>query len=301
MATQTDFKIEAELVKKLLDEQFSKLSSMPIKKLGEGLDNTVYLVGEEFVFRFPRNDSNVPGLMREGNILPKLESIIDLPYPKPVFYGEKSEEYPFPFLGYPYMRGKFPIGLSDEQRSMSAETLAQFLRTLHNFPLDKARELGLLNDARDLLNIQNRKEYVINHFMDELSLHLEKNDYELLSDYLNQLETGFVQLKEVFLHGDLHFKNIMVDEAGKISGIIDWGDMGIGHPACDLSAVYSILPPQARKAFYKVYGEADEETKVLARFIAVFIAMVLLLQAMEDKDDEVAAEAKATIKRAISN
>jgi aminoglycoside phosphotransferase (APT) family kinase protein len=301
MATQTDFKIEAELVKKLLDDQFPKLSSMPIKKLGEGLDNTVYLVGEEFVFRFPRSENTVPGLMREGNILPNLEAIIDLPYSKPVFYGEKSEEYPYPFLGYPYMRGNFPIGLSDEQRSRSAETLAHFLRKLHSFPLETARELGLLNDARDLVNIKNRKEYVINHFMDELSLHLEKNDYEMLSDYLNLLDTDVVQSKNVFLHGDLHFKNIIVDETGKISGIIDWGDMGIGHPACDLSAVYSILPPQARQAFYEVYGEADEETKVLARFIAVFIAMVLLLQAIDDKDDEVAAEAKATIKRAISD
>jgi hypothetical protein len=50
-----------------------------------------------------------------------------------------------------------------------------------------------------------------------------------------------------------------------------------------------------------VYGEVDEETKVLARFLAVFIVMVLLLQAIENKDDEIAKEANATINRVISD
>ncbi|WNB90839.1 phosphotransferase [Bacillus sp. NEB1478] len=297
----TEYQPSVNQVRKLLDSQFPLLASMEIKKLGEGLDNTVYLVGEDYVFRFPRLESTVPGLRREWKILPELESVIDLPFSKPLFYGEGDENYPFPFLGYPFMRGSFPIGLGDEQRAMSAVILAQFLKRLHSFPLETARDLGLLNDARDLFNIKDRKEYVINRFLGDLSLHLEKNEYETLSNYLNQLDTDFVQQREVFLHGDLHFKNIMVDEAGEISGIIDWGDMGIGHPACDLSAVYSILSSQSRGAFYEVYGEVDEETKVLARFIAVFIAIVLLLQAVEDKDDAVLVEAKATIKRALTD
>lgn len=84
---------------------------------------------------------------------------------------------------------------------------------------------------------------------------------------------------------------MLVDEQGLISGIIDWGDMNIGHPACDLNVVYSFIPLMHEPVF-AAYGDVDEETKRLARLIAVYIPMLIWMQAIDDNDLTVAEEAK---------
>ncbi|RAV20801.1 phosphotransferase, partial [Paenibacillus contaminans] len=84
-------------------------------------------------------------------------------------------------------------------------------------------------------------------------------------------------------------------------GIIDWGDLSVGHPACDLSVAYSFLPPYARGVFFETYGVADEETKLLARLIAVYIPVLILMQAVDDGNEAIATEAKSNIMRALSD
>ena len=116
-----------------------------------------------------------------------------------------------------------------------------------------------------------------------------------------KLKIEKVKQKYAFLHGDLHFKNMLVDENGKVSGIIDWGDINIGHPACDLNVVYSFLPPYARSNFFKEYGEVDEETKILARLIAIYIPILIMIQAIDHNDERLIDEAKANIKRALAD
>jgi aminoglycoside phosphotransferase (APT) family kinase protein len=293
-----DWEVSEELIHELIYSQFSQLSSMPIKKIGSGFDNTVYRVGEEFIFRFPRREIAIQGLRTEGRMLPKLEDFITIPYSKPLFYGEGNDVYPAPFMGYTYLPGSFPLGLTDDQRALSTSTLAQFLRRLHTFPVKVALENNVKYDSRNLLNIVLKKEKML-RFLTVLTPHLLDEEHHLLSAYLHQLKTDDVTPRNVFLHGDLHFKNIMVKESGKVSGIIDWGDMTVGHPACDLSIVYSFFPSHVRQSFFEEYGEVDQETKDLARLIAVFIPMLILMQAIDSKEDTIANEAKATIKRAL--
>jgi aminoglycoside phosphotransferase (APT) family kinase protein len=295
-----EWEVSEEIASQLIYGQFPQLSSKPIRSLGHGWDNTVYLVGGEYVFRFPRRKVAALLLNMEGGILPKLAELLPLPCSKPLFYGEGSSEYPSPFLGYTYVPGTFPIGLTDTERSLSAAKLGEFLKKLHTFPLEVAREHGAPKDHRNLNDIAARKEKML-RFLSDLKKYVSKEEYTEIEDYLQQLELERVQPKEVFLHGDLHFKNMLVDETGKISGIIDWGDMNIGHPACDLNIAYSFLPPAARSSFFAVYGDVDEETKILARLIAVYIPMLILLQAASEGDADIAGEAKANIKRALAD
>jgi aminoglycoside phosphotransferase (APT) family kinase protein len=268
--------------------------------LGHGWDNTVFLVGEKYTFRFPRRSIAVKLLGTEGRMLPKLAEVISVPYSKPLFYGAATSEYPHPFLGYGYLPGRYPVGMTDERRERSARTLAAFLKGLHAFPLHVARENGVLHDQRNLTDIASRKERMIGHLAD-LKGRIPEDDYLNIANYLEGLAADRVQPKEVLLHGDLHFKNMLVDDNGQISGIIDWGDIQIGHPACDLNIAYSFLPPAARPAFFQAYGEIDEETKLLARLIGVFIPMMILLQAIDDEDPFIAEEAIRNIRRALSD
>ena len=99
------------------------------------------------------------------------------------------------------------------------------------------------------------------------------------------------------VHGDLNFRNFLVDDDGAVTGVIDWGDAHIGCPAVDLSLVYSYLPPLARPHFFRVYGEVNVETVLLARFRALYTNMVILLYAHDIGDAKQTREAQ----RAISN
>ncbi|MDU0200573.1 phosphotransferase [Paenibacillus sp. MAH-36] len=295
-----EWEVSEGLARKFISSQFPQLAHLTIHKLGYGWDNTVYRVGDEFVFRFPRRKVAIAPLQMEGKILPMLEAYIPIPYSKPLFFGEGDYEYPAPFLGYPYLIGKFPIGLTDEQRTLSAPILARFLKRLHTFPVQLAVESGIQFDHRNLTDIALRKEKML-IFLADLRAHISDEDYQAMADYLHELNTEPVEPSHIFLHGDLHFKNMLVDEQGLISGIIDWGDMNIGHPACDLNVVYSFLPPGARASFFAEYGEVDEETKRLARLIAVYIPMLIWMQAIDDHEAAVAEEAKTIIARALAD
>jgi len=295
-----EWEVSEELAHKLISSQFPQLASQSVQKLGYGWDNTVFLVGAEYVFRFPRREVAINFLRMEGKILPKLKDYCSIAYSLPLFFGEGDYNYPAPFLGYPYLSGEFPIGLTDKQRALSATTLAQFLKSLHAFPVQIAQENGVQHDHRNLIDIAMRKEK-LHKFISDLALHFSEEEYREISNYLEQLGIEKVKPKNVFLHGDLHFKNMLVDENGIVSGIIDWGDINIGHPACDLNVAYSFLPPDARSDFFKEYGDVDEETKILARLIAIYIPILIMMQAIDYKDEKLVAEAKAIIKRALAD
>ncbi|RNB53479.1 aminoglycoside phosphotransferase [Brevibacillus gelatini] len=295
-----EWEVTEELAQSLIYQQFPALSAKQVRRLGDGWDNTVYAVGEEYVFRFPRRKIAVQLIELEGRLLPRLEPYLTLPYPKPLFYGKGTAAYPLPFLGYTYLAGEFPLGLTEAQRAASALALARFLKSLHAFPVDVAKENGAPTDQRGLLDIRSRKEKM-QQFLADTDIPFADDDRELIANYLQGLDVEQVQSKEVLMHGDLHFKNMLVGPDGKIAGIIDWGDMNIGHPGCDLSIAYSFLPPRARDDFFREYGEVDEETKLLARLIAVFIPMLIYMQAKDTGDDRTAAEASAIIRRALAD
>ena len=50
----------------------------------------------------------------------------------------------------------------------------------------------------------------------------------------------------VVLHGDLHFRHLLVDEDGALTGVIDWGDLCCGDPSIDISLLWSFFPPEGR-------------------------------------------------------
>jgi aminoglycoside phosphotransferase (APT) family kinase protein len=295
-----EWEVNEEQARTLIGKQFPQLASKQVKRLGWGWDNTVFLIGDEYVFRFPRRTIAVGSIRMEGQLLPKLAAYLTIPYPKPLFYGEASDEYPAPFLGYAHVPGNFPIGLTEERRALSAETLATFLRRLHAFPVEAALECGVWQDHRSLTDIAARK-VKMEGFLAKVVKHLAPEEYDAIEAYMSSLQKDRVEAVNVLLHGDLHFKNMLVNEDGIVSGIIDWGDLSVGHPACDLSVAYSFLPPYARAKFFETYGGADEETKLLARLIAVYIPMLILMQAVDDGNEAIAAEAKSNIMRALSD
>jgi hypothetical protein len=63
----------------------------------------------------------------------------------------------------------------------------------------------------------------------------------------------------LWLHGDLHPANVLT-AGGTFCGVIDFGDLCAGDPACDLAAAWTLLPNGAADRFYAAYEPAPDAT-----------------------------------------
>ena len=75
--------LDATAARVLLSGQFPDLALASVQPLGIGFDNTVYLVDDVWVFRFPRREVAVPLMERELAVLPGLAPRLPLPVPVP--------------------------------------------------------------------------------------------------------------------------------------------------------------------------------------------------------------------------
>jgi aminoglycoside phosphotransferase (APT) family kinase protein len=292
--------VSQQLAYQLINEQFPELEVIHLNELGEGFDNTVFAVNDCYVFRFPRRAIAVDLLKTENRILPQLVPYLPVEIPEPIFIGKPSNIYPWPFTGYRLVSGKTPGTLTNQTRLKSIKPLAEFLRELHHFPIQKAKEFSLSYDPLHRLDISRRKQQLETH-IEQLKLTGLWNDFLALDTYVSSLRYIDYKNREVLVHGDLHFRNLLVDDEGTLSGVIDWGDVHIGHPAVDLAIVYSFLPPEGRALFYEIYGHVDDETKKLAQFRAVYTSVVLLLYSHDLGDKKLMEASRESLRFALTN
>ena len=89
----------------------------------------------------------------------------------------------------------------------------------------------------------------------------------------------------LWLHGDLHPGNLLL-RSGRISAVLDFGDLTSGDPATDLSIAWMLLPASARSAFRASARGAstviDDDTWVRARGWALALGLVYLASSRDD-------------------
>ena len=84
---------------------------------------------------------------------------------------------------------------------------------------------------------------------------------------------------DVWLHGDLHPHNIVIGADGRLAGVVDWGDVTAGDPACDLATAWLTFDATGRRLFTERLEEGhpvDAATWVRARAWALHLGLVLL-------------------------
>jgi aminoglycoside phosphotransferase (APT) family kinase protein len=77
----------------------------------------------------------------------------------------------------------------------------------------------------------------------------------------------------VWLHGDLHPGNVLVSD-GRISAVIDFGDITAGDPATDLAVAWMLLPATARPTLRRAAGDVDDHTWARAQGWALMFGLM---------------------------
>jgi aminoglycoside phosphotransferase (APT) family kinase protein len=296
-----DVDLSPEEAARLIERQFPALAPAGLAPLGVGWDNAAYLVNGRFVFRFPRRQIAADLIERETRVLPLLAPHLPLPIPAPAFVGTPEAGYPYPFAGYALIPGTTACRStwSDPQRSSLAVPLARFLAALHTIPIDaETRDWGPTDDI-ERANLAKRARAIQQRL--QAIAPLRGIDTHALLDLVDRLATTPAwEEPPCWVHGDLYARHLLVDEARRLCGVIDWGDVHLGDPALDLSIAFSFLPSAARAAFREAYGVVDEASWDRARFRALHYGVLLTDYGIEVGDDAIRGAGEYALRAACA-
>ncbi|MBO3731781.1 aminoglycoside phosphotransferase family protein [Glycomyces niveus] len=260
-----DTAIDERLLRDLLEQQCPDLADLEVKSVDGGWTNQMWRLGPDLAVRIPRRDDAPALLEREHRLIPDIASRLPLPVPVPTRLSEPSERFPYHWLITTWVHGT-PADLAPITDPESAATLADFLTALHlEGPADNPA-----NDGRGapLTDMDERFEQTLQR-LPEVDADRARAVWRESLDAAPHNGTG------VWLHGDLHPANVVVED-GRLSGVIDFGEIFVGDPAVDLAAAWILLPDGASDAFFNAYKAADEATILRARGLALIKAFGLI-------------------------
>jgi aminoglycoside phosphotransferase (APT) family kinase protein len=290
-----DVTVDEALARRLIGEQFPELEAASLRLLGEGWDTTVWLVDQEWVFRFPRRSYPVPGLENEIAYLPRLGPMLPLPIPNPTFIGRPSAHFGWPFYGARFLDGRelADAALDDAARVALARPLAEFLRTLHAVELGAELPVDPVRRADMSFRVPRTIERLAE--LDSLGLWTAP---PLVGDLLESARELLAPEPTATCHGDLHLRHLLVGRNGEPSAVIDWIDLSRNDPGVDLTLYWSSLPPEGRDEFRAAYGPLSDEQLLRGRVLAIFLCGTLAVWGHHEGVENVKREAVAGLDRA---
>lgn len=293
--------VTEEMARSLIESQFPQFAPTSLRLLGVGWDNTALLVNDRYVFRFPRRSVVVQLLETEVRVLRAIAPLVPLPIPVPIFVGHPDRDYAWTFAGYERLEGHTACSaaLSDGARVQMARPLAEFLRALHSIGPHQAHWVGAPRDIWNRFDLERKT----SHTRARLAELTEAGVLQDASPYLALVEDAFTTRagKPMALtHGDLYVRHLLVDDASRLCGVIDWGDVHIGDIAVDLAIVCGFLPPEGREVFRSVYPQVDSETWRLARFHALYHACITARYGHEIGDADLTREGLFVLRNVLA-
>jgi aminoglycoside phosphotransferase (APT) family kinase protein len=258
--------IDADLVRKLLADQLPDLADLPIAEVrSTGTVNAIFRVGPDLYARLPRVPDWAGDLEKEQRWLPRLAPHLPLSVPEPVAPGQPGAGYPFRWGMFRWLDGEtFAIDrVHDERRT--ARDLAAFVTGLRGIPVTGAprstrdRPLRLRDDeARAAITSAGR---VI-------------DGVAVTAAWEASLGAPAFEGDLVWTHGDLLPPNLLMRD-GRLSAVIDFGNVGLGDPALDVLPAWSVFGPVGREAFRVALG-VDDATWARARGLALHQALLII-------------------------
>jgi aminoglycoside phosphotransferase (APT) family kinase protein len=216
------------------------------------------------VVRLPRAEWGAAAIAKDGDWLPRLVPLVPVEIPVPLAAGRPGEGYPWAWGIYPWLEGEHPSAAGGS--AGLADDLAGLVEALRRIDLPdgptsrRGRPLGEVQDeqAREaLLRLDGRI---------DVAAATAAWDAALAAPPW----TG----APVWVQGDLLPGNLLVRD-GRLTGVLDWGSVGVGDPACDLVAAWGALPAAAREAFRERLG-VDDATWARGRGWALSIGLIAL-------------------------
>ena len=253
--------IDEALVRQLLEEQFPLWAALPLSRVNPvGTVNAIFRLGDGLSVRLARRDGPTAPGGKEACWLPRLAGELPLDIPAPVAQGRPNRDYPWFWDIHTWVAGE-TAAVESLDSVQAARDLAAFVGALQRvtFPGGPCgRGVPLAERDEDF-------RYWLARY---------DGDPAVAEVWEAALAAPPWPGPPVWHHGDLDARNWLV-RGGRIQGVIDWGEMGVGDPACDVMVAWKLHSSAARDAFRDALP-TDEPTWARARGWVVSQAVAAL-------------------------
>ena len=236
--------IDVALARRLVKSQFPCWADLDVTPVAnEGWCNRAFRLGEQMVLRMPRLQEYAEQITKEYDWLPKLALRLPLTVPEALAIGAPSEDYPWRWSVYRWIEGEVaePERVIDMARL--ARDLANFLTALHAIDAEDGPRPGAHSFYRGgplaSCDAETRKAVAALGSSIDAAAVLEVWDRSLASTW---------QRPPVWVHGDVSVGNLLM-QRGQLCAVIDFGNLAVGDPACDLAMNWTVFKVEAREAF----------------------------------------------------
>ena len=233
-------------------------SSEGLVHVGDGFDNEIWRTTRH-TLRLPRRTSAVALLDNEQRWQAEATAPLRLPTPTIVWRGRPHEVFPYPWNVTTWIEGEIALRTGPITSLSAAATLGAALRDLHrsaphDAPVNPFRGVPL-ERRHESFTLQNERD----------------GDGWLARHFAHGLRATPFAGQPRWLHGDLHGGNLVLRD-GELAGLIDFGDLCAGDPACDLGGALLALHPTTWGALTDCYRADGPTWQRAFGWLAFFIA-----------------------------
>jgi aminoglycoside phosphotransferase (APT) family kinase protein len=229
----------------LIGSQFPHWADLPVEPVARGgWDNWSFRLGSDMVVRLPSASEYALAVEKEHQWLPVLARHVPVPIPTPLAKGAPSPAFPHPWSVYRWLDGRTAAAeLVDEPLAFAAD-VAAFLTALQAVDPSGGPRPGVHNWFRG--GTLRTFDHATQAALDDLHGCLDVDSVRRAwSEALSAPWDG----EERWFHGDVAEGNLLLDDAGHLAAVIDFGTCGVGDPACDLAIAWTLLTAEGRQVF----------------------------------------------------
>ncbi|MDI3407031.1 aminoglycoside phosphotransferase family protein [Streptomyces cavernicola] len=265
--------IDDALVRRLIAGQFPQWAGLPVERFPSGgTVNAMYRLGEDLAVRLPLGRGGAGDVLLERTWLPRIAPRLPLPVTELLATGGPADGYPWPWSVCRWLAGANPEAGALREPVRLAEDLARFVAAMRSITLTGAPQAHRGGPLASL-DVGTRAA------IEELrGIPQEGVDCDaVLAVWEEALRAPVWDGPPVWLHGDLMPGNLLVagGDRGGLAGVIDFGCMGVGDPACDLFPAWNLLPAEAREVF-RAALDVDDATWIRGRARTLSQALIAL-------------------------
>jgi aminoglycoside phosphotransferase (APT) family kinase protein len=231
-----------------------------------GTDNAIFRLGDQLAIRMPRIDWASGQAEKEQRWLPLLEPSLPLPIPTPVGLGMPGFDYPWRWSVSRWLGGVDAVCAAAVDVMDGATQMARFIAALRTVDASNGPRGGGRGGPLAVRDAETRSAMARLDGSFDIRAMTAAWDAALAVP----VWTG----PPVWLHGDLHPGNLLVRN-GRVSGVIDFGCMGLGDPACDVMVAWTFLTHEVRRVFRRAL-DVDDATWARGRGWALSTAVIAL-------------------------
>lgn len=239
--------LSIEMVSLMIAEQFPHWAENDIRPVAtSGWDNHTFRLGDDKLLRFPSHEIYASQVAKEQLWLPRFASHLPLKIPTPIAIGEPSQHYPLPWSVYRWIPGEVTSVTVIADMNHYASKLAQFLKALQSCDTSGGPVAGEQNFHRGgTLKVYDTDTRAAIAELDDSALR------QALTQVWDRALSSTWSQDAVWIHGDIAVNNLLLKN-GELTAVIDFGQLAIGDPACDIALYWTFFTEESGDVFKQI-------------------------------------------------